>query len=219
MVVVKSDTKMPKAIGIFGGTFDPVHHGHLRSALEVAQQLELDQIRLIPSASPPHREQPRATAQQRLMMLHLAIKNSSQFVVDDRELHRDGLSYTVDTLLSLREEFVENPLYLIVGTDAFSALQTWHNWRQLIKLSHIVVVSRPGEDLSLPESLEFWYQRHLATEADRDLIAGKIWPVTVTQLAISATAIRESIANNESPEFLLPDAVLRLIEQTGLYQD
>ncbi len=210
---------MPEAIGILGGTFDPVHYGHLRSALEVAQQLKLDHIRLIPSATPPHREQPKATAQQRLMMLHLAIKNSGYFVVDDRELHREGPSYSVDTLASLREEFVDNPLYLLIGTDAFAAIESWHNWQQLIELSHIVVISRPSGEITLPDSLKQWYQQHLAKETDQHLVAGKIWPVTVTELAISATAIRETIARNESPEFLMPDAVLRLIEQTGLYRD
>lgn len=210
---------MAEAIGILGGTFDPIHYGHLRSGLEVAQQLELDHIRLIPSATPPHREQPKASAQQRLMMLHLAIKNSGHFVVDDRELHREGPSYTVDTLASLREEFVDHPLYLLIGTDAFAAIETWHNWQQLITLSHIVVIARPGEENSLPDSLKQWYQQHLAKDSDQYLIAGKIWPVTVTELAISASAIRDTIAKNQSPEFLLPDAVLRLIEQTGLYQN
>ncbi|NOQ81528.1 MAG: adenylyltransferase/cytidyltransferase family protein, partial [Methylophaga sp.] len=107
---------MADSIGILGGTFDPIHFGHLRPALDVAEQLGLDRVHLIPSARPPHRDQPQATAEQRLTMLHLAVKNNPQFVVDDRELHREGASYTVDTLVSLRQDFPDSPLYLMVGT-------------------------------------------------------------------------------------------------------
>jgi nicotinate-nucleotide adenylyltransferase len=209
---------MKKAVGIFGGTFDPVHNGHLRSALEVLQQFDLDHIRLIPSARPPHREQPQATPEQRLMMLHLAVKNSQSFVVDDRELKREGPSYTVDTLTSLRAEFPDTPLYLILGSDAFIHLSTWHQWQQLLTLSHIVVMQRPDQPLSLRSDMQNWYQEHLASTEHNDLLAGKIWPVTLTQLNISATAIREAVAKGHSPEFLMPDPAVRLIEQLGLYQ-
>lgn len=209
---------MAKAVGIFGGTFDPIHNGHLRSALEVAEQFDLDHIRLIPSARPPHREQPQATPEQRLMMLHLAIKNNGLFVVDDRELKRQGPSYTVDTLLSLRAEFPEQPIYLMVGSDAFNQLSTWHQWQRLLDLSHIVLLQRPEHNMTLSNEMSDWYQAHMAESGDDALLAGKIWPVTLTQLNISATAIREGVANGHSPEFLMPDPVVRLIEQLGLYQ-
>lgn len=209
---------MADAIGLLGGTFDPIHYGHLRVALEVEEQLGLAHVRLIPSARPPHRDTPHATPQQRLMMLHLAMKNTDRFVVDDRELQRDGVSYTVDTLLSLREDFPDNPLYLLLGTDAFLGLQTWHQWESLIELAHIVVIGRPGETLDMPAEMNTWYQAHLAVPQDEGAIAGKIWPVEVTQLAISSTAIRSSILKGESPQFLMPDPVIQLINQLGLYR-
>lgn len=205
-------------IGILGGTFDPVHFGHLRPVLDVAEHLNLDHVRLIPCSVPPHRTQPQATAQQRLTMLQLAIKNYSRFLVDDRELQRDGPSYTVDTLKSLREEFPDTALYLILGTDAFLDLQSWHQWSEIIELAHIVVMQRPDEQLDMSEELNEWYQQHLAKENNQTELAGSIWPIEVTQLAVSATFIRQKIATGASPQFLLPDAVISLIEMLGLYQ-
>ena len=209
---------MTKAVGIFGGTFDPIHNGHLRSALEVLQQFDLDHIRLIPSARPPHREQPKATPEQRVMMLHLAIKNSAQFVVDDRELKREGASYTIDTLKSLRQEMPDTRLYLILGSDAFSGLSTWHQWDKLLDFSHIIVMQRASEPLSLSADIDGWFQARKGTAEDNALLAGKIWPVTLTQLTISATAIRADIAQGRKPAFLTPDPVVSFIEQLSLYQ-
>ncbi len=209
---------MNEAIGILGGTFDPIHFGHLRSALEVSEQLNLAHVRLIPSARPPHRNQPHASPQQRLMMLHLAMKNADGFIVDDRELQRDGISYSVDTLISLRQDYPDNPLFLLLGTDAFLGIQTWHKWQDLLDLAHIVVIRRPDETLAMPMELNTWYQQHLAMPNDEQQLAGKIWPVTVTQLAISATAIRTTVLDGKSPQFLLPDAVIQLINQLGLYR-
>ncbi len=209
---------MEKAVGILGGTFDPIHYGHLRSALELLQRFDFDHIRLIPSARPPHRPQPQATAKQRVMMLHLAIKNNQHFIVDDRELNREGASYTIDTLRSLKQEMSDSPLYLIIGSDAFSHLSTWHQWQQLLGLSHIIVMQRPDHPLALSEEMESWYQTHLAMPEDKSLLAGKIWPVTLTQLNISATAIRLGVSKGRSPVFLMPDAVASFIEQLNLYQ-
>lgn len=208
---------MSDAIGILGGTFDPIHYGHLRTGLEVAQQLNLQHIRLIPSARPPHREQPQASVEQRLSMLHLAVKNNPYFIVDDRELEREGTSYTVDTLLSLRQDFPDNPLYFILGEDAFLGIQSWHRWQQLLSLTHIVVMNRPGET-SMPTGLSDWYQQYLAVETDREKPIGNIWPVEVTSLAISSTGIRHTLSQNLSPQFLMPDTVIQLIQQAGLYQ-
>jgi len=210
---------MAESIGILGGTFDPIHYGHLRPALDVAEQLNLAQIYLIPNSIPPHRAQPQATAEQRLEMLHLAIKDCPEFVIDDRELQRQGESYTVDTLLSLRQDFPENPLYLLIGTDAFLYIQTWHRWQELLQLAHIVVMERPDEILVLPDKLNKWYQQYLASKDDAKQFSGKIWPVKVTQLAISATEIRQKIAQGLTPQFLLPDTVIHFIKQSGLYQD
>lgn len=215
----KSDNKMSKAIGIFGGSFDPVHNGHLRAAYEVGQYFKLDHIRLIPCGNPPHRGQAVASAQQRLMLLHLAVKSSQSFVVDDREIQREQPSYTFDTLTSLRQEFASEPLFLLIGSDAFSAIDTWHNWQQLLDLAHIVVMARPDETLVLPEAVEDWYQSHQGREGDEQLSTGKIWSLSTTQLAISSTAIRDDLAKGISPAYLMPDAALQLIEQMGLYRD
>ena len=209
---------MAELIGILGGTFDPVHFGHVRPALDVIEQLGLDRVHLIPSARPPHREQPQASPEQRLTMLQLAVKNNPQFVVDDRELHREGASYTVDTLLSLREEYPDSSLYLMLGTDAFSYIQTWHRWDELLNLAHIVVMQRPDETLEMSPELNEWYQQHLALDNESNNIAGAIFPVKVTQLAISATEIRSKLSQGLSPQFLLPDAVIQLIGILGLYK-
>jgi len=215
--VVKSENNYD-AIGILGGTFDPVHFGHLRSALEVCLQLNLDHVRLIPCAVPPHRQATMASAEVRRLMLELAVKSVPQLMVDDRELQREGPSFTVDTLLSLRQEFKDNPLFLILGTDAFKGLASWSRWQQILSLAHIVVVQRPDETLELQEELQDWYQQHLAQIADRHLAAGKIWPLTVTSLAISATQIRQDLLAANPVNFLLPDSVIAVIEQLGLYR-
>lgn len=209
---------MAESIGILGGTFDPIHFGHLRPALDVAEQLGLGKIHLIPSAQPPHREPPQATAEQRLTMLQLAVKSAPQFVADDRELHREGDSYTIDTLLSLREDYPESPLYLMMGTDAFSHIQTWHRWDELLDLAHIVVMQRADEPLNMTDELNEWCQKHLATADNAGQLAGKIWPVHVSQLAISATDIRNKIEQENSPQFLLPDSVIQIIGMLGLYK-
>jgi len=206
------------AIGILGGTFDPVHFGHLRPALDVADRLGLEQVHLVPCAVPPHRETPVATAQQRVALLQLAIKNNPRFFVDERELQREGPSYTIDTLRSLREDFPQKPLYLLVGTDAFMGIQSWHEWQQLLDFANIVVMQRPEETMSMPEELNSWYQQHLFVETEGQSLHGKIMPVKVTQLSISATQIRTCIASGASPQYLLPDAVISLVEMLGLYQ-
>lgn len=210
---------MAVPIGIFGGSFDPIHNGHLRAAYEVGHHFKLDHIRLIPCGNPPHREQAKATSQQRLMLLHLAVKTSQFFVVDDRELQSEQTSYTYDTLVSLRQEFVDNPLFLLIGSDAFSAIDTWHNWQQLLDLAHIVVMERPDEELVLPAAIDKWFQAHIGQQGDVQLPAGKIWPLSTTQLAISSTAIRQNIAKGLSPVFLMPDAAVQLVEQLGLYRN
>ena len=209
---------MTKAVGILGGTFDPVHNGHLRSALECLQQFDFDHVRLIPSARPPHRTQPQATPEQRMMMLHLAIKNSQQFIVDDRELKREGASYTIDKLKSLKAEFPETALYLILGTDALNLLLTWHQWQQLLDFCHIIVMQRAVAPLTLSDEMTSWYQAHLAKPEDKSLLAGSVWPVTLTQLTISATTIRSDVTLGQPPTFLTPDPVVSFIEQLKLYQ-
>ena len=204
-------------IGIFGGTFDPIHFGHLRSALEVKEIFGLTEVRLIPSAQPPHREQPAATALMRLHMLELAIKNQPGLMIDTRELNRRGASYMVDTLKSLRQEFKDEPLLLFIGSDAFNHLKTWYQWQQLFDYAHIVVMTRPGFNIL---NLDEFFKARLAngiTELAHNA-AGKLYFQQVTQLDISATAIRNMIAKKHNPVFLLPDAVIEYIKQNKLYE-
>ena len=204
-------------IGIFGGTFDPIHYGHLRSALEVKEIFGLSEVRLIPSAHPPHREQPAATALMRLHMLDLAIKNHPGLIIDTRELNRSGASYMVDTLKSLRQEFKDEPLLLFIGSDAFNHLKTWHKWQQLFDYAHIVVMTRPGFEI---QNLDEFFKIRLTNEITElaHNLAGKLYFQQVTQLDISATAIRNMIAEQHNPGFLLPDTVIAYIRQHKLYQ-
>lgn len=205
-------------IGIFGGTFDPIHYGHLRSALEVKEQFNLTEVRLIPSAQPPHRQQPVATASMRLQMLELAISNQPGFVADDRELKREGRSYMVDTLQSLREDFPVQSLLLFMGSDAFNKLTSWHRWQDLFTYAHVVVLTRPG---FITQALDAFFTARLSTEkqALADHNAGRLFFQPVTQLDISATAIRQLIAAGKNPGFLLPDTVITAIKQNQLYQE
>ncbi len=214
--MVKSESK--PAIGILGGTFDPVHFGHLRTGLDVVEQLGLAQLRLMPCAIPPHRIEPVASASERRLMLELAIKNHPKLVVDDRELSREGPSYTVDTLLSLREDYPDNPLFVLMGTDAFCSLPTWSRWQQILELAHIVVMQRADETLQMSAELADCYQQHQAKAGDESLSAGKIWSIPVTQMAISATMIRDALSQQRDVRYLLPDAVIALIEQLHFYQ-
>ncbi|MCK9532655.1 MAG: nicotinate-nucleotide adenylyltransferase [Gammaproteobacteria bacterium] len=214
------------AVGLFGGTFDPVHFGHLRPALECLVALGLPELRLIPSAMPPHRAAPVASPEQRLAMLRLAAADQPGFVVDARELQRPGPSYTVDTLRELRAELGDaRPLCLLLGTDAFLGLPSWHHWQALPELAHLVVMHRPGFPReALAERADeavraLLAARQLASPTDlHGRPAGGIWLQPVTALDISATAIRASIGAGGSARYLLPDAVWRYIEQNGLYR-
>ncbi|MCU1715594.1 nicotinate-nucleotide adenylyltransferase [Pseudomonas sp. 5P_3.1_Bac2] len=211
---------MAKRIGLLGGTFDPVHIGHLRSAVEVAQALALDELRLIPSARPPHRSQPQASAAQRLAMAQLAVAGSALLRVDDRELKREKPSYSIDTLESLRAELAaDDQLFLILGWDAFCGLPTWHRWQELLLHCHILVLQRPDADTEAADEL-----RNLVAArsvSDPQALAGpggQIAFIWQTPLAVSATQIRALIAQAKSAQFLVPDAVLAYIHAHGLYR-
>jgi len=208
-------------IGIFGGTFDPIHYGHLRPALELLETLELAGVRFIPCRIPAHRGLPQVTAEQRLALVRLALADQPGFMADDRELRREGPSYMVDTLASLREDVgPETPLCLIVGADAFRELHTWRRWRELTDWAHIVVMQRPGVLQSLPTALEtFMAPRVLSDiQALRQNPAGGILFQPVTQLSISATQIRALLAHGRSPRYLLPEAALAYIHGRALYR-
>lgn len=205
-------------IGVFGGTYDPIHYGHLRSALEVQEILGLTEIRFIPNATPPHRHQPAASAENRRQMIALAIQNQPSFICDTRELDRQGFSYMVDTLASLRQDFPNQPLLLCIGTDAFNQLKTWYQWQRLFDFAHVVVMTRPS--INRQQLNEFFTTCYTEDQTElTNTLAGKLYFQIITQLDISATAIRQLIAQQRNPRFLLPDAVLDFITHQQLYQE
>ena len=210
-----------KPIGILGGTFDPAHHGHLRVALDVLDDLNFAEVRLLPSRQPPHRDRPHATPVQRLAMLERAIARQPGLTIDRRELDRPGPSYMVDTLQSLRAELSSTPLCLLIGRDAFLDLPSWHRWRELFDLAHLIVLERPGSQVALPDKLERALSGHMTLDAGAlsQCNAGFVLSYQPTLLDISASRIRSLIAAARSPRYLLPEAVLDYIQQQGLYHN
>jgi len=210
------------AIGIFGGTFNPIHFGHLRMAQELMDALSFDEVRFIPAANPPHKNTPTISAEHRAAMVRLSIANNPGFTFDDRELHRTGASYTIDTLLSRREELgMQTSITLLMGSDAFTQFDTWHRWQEIIPLCHIALVQRPRvEDNKLPKILETFLHNHYTENSD-DLHtspAGFVTMRPVTALDISSTAIREAFKHGYSARYLMPDNVIEYIHAHKLYQ-
>lgn len=213
-----------KAIGILGGTFDPIHYGHLRLAEEMLELAGLRQIRFIPAGIPPHRAQPQVSAQHRSAMVQLAIADQPAFVLDDREIRRTVFCYTVDTLGELRAEFgAGQPLCLLMGGDAFLQLHTWHQWERLFELAHIVVGYRPGFPLdqrihAATAALQSYYRQRLCSAAElSQRPAGGVAVLAIPELDISATLIRSRVAEHRSIRYLLPNAVADYIHQHHLY--
>ena len=194
------------SIGVCGGSFDPVHLGHLRTALEVRLKLGLEQLRFIPAGNPPHKEGPRVSAADRVNMLELAIADCPGVVVDQREIQRQDPSYTIDTLLELQQELPQAHLTLIIGTDQFNVFDTWHRWQDLLTIAQIAVMERPGEALS-----EF------ASDLLQSETASKITLCSVTQLDISSTRIRNDWRAGTDIRFLIPYAVRQYIIEHELY--
>ncbi|QTP15167.1 nicotinate-nucleotide adenylyltransferase [Serratia symbiotica] len=207
---------------LFGGTFDPIHYGHLRPVEALAAEVGLDRVTLLPNHVPPHRPQPEANAQQRLKMVELAITGNPLFTVDDRELHRTTPSYTIETLEAVREERgMMPPLAFIIGQDSLLTLHKWHRWQSLLDLCHLLVLARPGyhDRLDTPE-LQQWLERHRVTDAM--LLSqqphGYIYLADTPELEISATEIRQRRHQGLNCDDLLPRSVQRYIELQGLYR-
>lgn len=208
-----------KTLAILGGTFDPIHNGHLGSALELKATLGLDELRLLPCHLPPHRETPGTDSRDRLAMVRLAAAGTG-LGVDDRELHRQGPSYSADTLRDIRAELGEAvSLSWVMGSDAFASFCSWHQWRDCLALAHLIVMQRPGDPLPDADTAEGDLLRahQLATgQALSESSAGGIWPLALTPYPISATAIRAALARGEQPEGL-PTGVLHYIQEHQLY--
>ena len=206
-------------IGIFGGTFDPIHYGHLRTGFELLQALKLAELRFMPAGNPPHRERTIATNEQRLAMVRVATEGQARFVVDDREMRKSGPSYSVETLAELRQEYPRRSLCLIIGMDAFLGLPKWHQWRDLLELAHLVVAHRPGWRAPGMGPLgALLVDRGTGRVLDlHEARAGRIYIHAVTQLEISSTELRALIQSGRDPRYLMPDGVRKIIMDTGCY--
>ena len=208
-----------RPFGVFGGMFDPVHFGHLRTAHELHELLGLEAIAFVPAGDPPHRAAPLADAETRLAMLRAAVGDDDRFRVDDRELRRRGPSYTVLTLEELRTERGAQPIVLIMGMDAYAGIDRWHRSADLLALAHIVIALRPHA--SLPGAglgAELLRERR-ATDAAQlsSTPAGLVFVSDNTQLDLSSSAVRAVIAAGRDPRYLMPEAARRIIVGTGSY--
>jgi nicotinate-nucleotide adenylyltransferase len=208
-----------RPIGIFGGTFDPIHYGHLRTAFELLQTLDFEEVRFIPCGDPPHRGGTFAPAALRLDMVQLATRDEAAFVVDDRELQRTGPSYSIDTLTSLREEFPDRSLCLITGMDAFLDLPTWHRWDEILDFAHLVVAHRPGWRAPGEGALGVLLgERRTQRVVDlHEKPQGSVYIHAVTQLEIASTEIRDLVAQGYDPRYLMPDSVRAVIMESSCY--
>lgn len=208
-----------KPIGILGGTFDPIHFGHLRTALELYQALELAEVRLIPCYQPVHRKLPIATPAHRLAMARCAVEGDTALVVDDSEILRKGPSYTIDTLEALRKKLPHTPFCLIMGIDALLGFPSWHRWEDILTLAHLVIAHRPQYELPQTGIVANLLKERLKNNvlALHQSLAGNILLHPVTPLEISATDIRKQIATGLNPRYLTPDSVYHYIQQHGVY--
>lgn len=211
----------PRAIGLFGGTFNPVHIGHLRTALELRELLNLDEMRLLPSALPPHRDEPEVSARQRADMVSLAIAGEPGLVLDERELHRMGPSWTLDTLREVRAELgAEARLSFCIGMDSLVSLASWHRWHELTSWAHLVVAARPGWSLPAEGEVAEWLGARRAENAQKlfEQPQGGVLITELTLLPVAATDLRTRISNVRSVRYLTPDTVLDYIKKHQLYR-
>ncbi|WP_223670108.1 nicotinate-nucleotide adenylyltransferase [Kangiella shandongensis] len=204
---------------ILGGTFDPVHFGHLRMTQEMLNRFPHANVSLMPAAYPPHRPEPGATPQQRIEMLQLVLAQYPQLGVDARELERQEPSYSVVTLREIRQEVADDCVVFLMGTDAFAKLDQWYEWQKLIKLTNILVVGRPSSELPTTGTVADFYHQYALDDLSElpSYSHGKIGFCQMPQLDISSSYIREQINQGFSPRFLLPDGILDYMYQHGLY--
>lgn len=208
-----------KAIGILGGTFDPIHFGHLRMAIELYESLDLASVHIMPCFQPMHRKQPVASPHKRLAMVKCAVKNEHALYADDREIKRGGATYTIDTLLEIRAEMPDTPLCLLIGIDAFLGFASWHRANEILQHAHLIIAHRPNYQLPQTGVIAELLKSHLQHENAyiHGNQAGGILLRPITALEISATDIRKQIAMGRNPRYLLPDEVYDYIKQHGTY--
>ena len=216
---------MRRRIAIYGGTFDPIHLGHLGSIIDLKDRLHIEQVHLIPSYIPPHRGSPGATAEQRLEMLELGVQGMEGILVDDREVVRRGKSYTIDTLQELRLQYgPEAQLFFVLGTDAYKLLDEWHRWQELTNFAHIVVMrrqdSRAGETSDQGPNrlvLEWQQDKRVSDLAELSGSGGKIVEVALSPIDISSTLVRQCVRSGKSLDHLVPNQVAKYIAEQKLY--
>jgi len=210
------------SVALFGGTFDPVHNGHLRIASELAELLSVNELRLMPCRLPPHRDEPKVSADQRRKMLELGIgANNSVLSVEDIELHRPAPSYSIDTVALIREQLGSlTPLFLCVGMDALATINTWRDWEKLLSFCHIAVSSRPGFSAPKKGPLYEWIAQHECDNLNeiKQCPSGYIYFCDLTMLAISSTTIRDKIKQGSSIRYMAPEPVVNYIQQHRLYE-
>ncbi|HUP91707.1 MAG TPA: nicotinate-nucleotide adenylyltransferase, partial [Solimonas sp.] len=201
---------LTKPIGIFGGAFAPFHNGHLRLAIEARERLALREVRLVPTAHPPHRPDSRISPQRRYDWVQLAVRRERYLVPDDREIRREGPSFTIETLSELRAQLPEAPLVLLMGADAFAHLHTWHRWGEILTLAHLAIVSRPGTLLEPSnETAALLSGRQARDAAEFRAQPGGAWmQLDLPLLDISSTRIRRLLKAGHSVRGLVPDAIL-----------
>ena len=211
---------MQQAVGIFGGSFDPIHHGHLRSAIDVADLLKLHSIHLLPNYRSPHKQQNQSSNQHRLNMLNLAIENCDQLVIDEQEINVSSASYTVNTLQQLRHRYPHRPLCFLMGMDSLLSFTTWHRWQDILSLCHLVVSQRPGWPLPTTGDIAKLLTNHRCFDiADiHNNLAGRILIHHAHPLSISSSEIRKLRQQNKSCQYLLPQNVNDYIISHQLYQ-
>ena len=206
-------------LAIFGGTFDPIHYGHLRCADQARDMMNLETLYLLPAGNPPHRMTPFTTAEQRLEMIRLALEEFPSLGIDEREIQRNGPSYMVDTLKELRSEFPQRPLLLLVGQDAANYLHSWYEWEQLFALTHLVTFPRPGTRPQYRQDLAKLISQRSCPDLQSllSLDVGGVLHLELKLIDISATAVQNIIRRGQSPRGMLPNAVLDYIDENQLY--
>jgi len=208
-----------KFIGIYGGTFDPIHLGHLTAASEVRKKIGLDEVRMVLSANPPHRAIPVLSARDRFSLLRLAVNDFQNLVADSCEIDRGGSSYMVDTLLNFRQRNPNSSLVLILGMEAFNGLMSWYRWEELIGLAHIVVTDRAGFDNRFEKNINTYVAPLLTTDKSelKQRTHGKIYVQPVTAVDISATLIRQRIKDKKTVKMMLTSDCLNAINKNSFY--
>jgi nicotinate-nucleotide adenylyltransferase len=209
-----------QAIGFLGGTFDPIHFGHLRPALEITAALSLQQLFIMPNHIAPHKSVSHASAKQRSKMVALAISQQPRMTIDKRELKRHKPSYTIDTLKELKIEYPNTPICFIMGMDSLISVDKWFDWTNMLSYCHLIISHRPGWENKFNQQVAALVANHQTTDK-HDLHNhqfGKIYFQATSQLAISSTEIRELLSHDISIDFLTPDSVINYIKEQHLYK-